>query len=308
MDYYNHLSTRIGDIIDNIAEDQRDNLVLYPFGQQGMLAKQILNWKYGIKESFILDEGLAKKNKKIKSLNYLKEIDTSKYLFLITSDNLDYWDQIRKNLRKYVQEKNIIDLYTYRPLRYKDIRIASLEMAAREIYEKNISGAVAEAGVYRGDFACYINEFLPDKHLYLFDTFEGFTERDIMIDKERGYTYKDSGLFANTSVEIVLQKMTNRNNVIVKKGYFPDTTVGLEEKFCFVSLDMDLYQPILAGLEYFYPRLCAGGYIFVHDCHIEQAEFRGARQALLEFVHKENIGYVMLPDGSTAVLTKPDYM
>ena len=309
MDYQGYLTNRIGQIIACIAEDQRENLVLYPFGQQGMLAKQILNWKYGIQESFILDEGLASKNKKIKSLNFLKEIDTSKYLFLITSDNLDCWDQIRENLKQYVDQKNIVDLFYLKPLRYGDVRVASLEMAAREIYEKNIIGAVAEAGVYRGDFARRINEFFPDRSLYLFDTFEGFAERDIIADKERGYLYNNIGLHGDTSIEIVLQKMANRNSVIIKKGYFPDTAEGLEEKFCFVSLDMDLYQPILAGLEYFYSRLCAGGYIFVHDCNIEQATFNGgSRQALLEFVHKEKIGYVMLPDCMTAVITKPDYM
>lgn len=307
MDCYDDLTIRIGEIIGSIAEDQREKLVLYPFGKQGMLTKQILNWRYGIQEAFILDEGLASINKKIYSLDYLKDIDTSKYLFLITSNNLDCWDQIRKNLRKYVDQKNILELFGWKPFRYGDARRISLEMAAREIYEKNIPGAVAEAGVYRGDFARCINELFPDRSLYLFDSFEGFPERDLIVDKEKGYVYANGG-FEDTSIEIVLQNMVNRNSVIIKKGYFPDSAVGLEEEFCFVSLDMDLYQPILAGLEYFYPRLCAGGYIFIHDCYIETATFYGgARQALLEFAHKEKIGYVMLPDGITAVITKPDF-
>ena len=40
----------------------------------------------------------------------------------------------------------------------------------------------------------------------------------------------------------------------------------LAMKFSFVSLDADLYQPILSRLLYsFYPRLAPGGLIFVHD-------------------------------------------
>lgn len=41
---------------------------------------------------------------------------------------------------------------------------------------------------------------------------------------------------------------------------------GIEDSFCFVSLDMDLYKPTYEGLHYFYPRLNHGGYIFIHDC------------------------------------------
>ena len=37
------------------------------------------------------------------------------------------------------------------------------------------------------------------------------------------------------------------------------------EKFAFVSLDTDLYKPTLAGLEFFWPRMSKGGFIFIHD-------------------------------------------
>lgn len=304
MDYYMYLNKVIEQIVDGITADKKDKLVLYPFGQQGMLVKQILNWRYGIKEAFILDAFLCEKNNDIKALDYLREIDTTQYVFLITSDNLDYWDQIRRNLKKYVKEKNIIDLFYDKPFRYNTPRVASLEMAAREIYEKQIDGAVAEAGCYKGEFARFINEFFPDRPIYLFDTFEGFSSKDIVKERQEGYTLRNSGHFGDTSEEIVLQKMPYRSNVIVKKGWFPDTAIGLDEKYCFVSLDMDLYQPILAGLEYFFPRLSLGGYIFVHDCNIGNSYYRGARQALLEFIQKVKIGYVMLPDNRTAVITK----
>lgn len=33
----------------------------------------------------------------------------------------------------------------------------------------------------------------------------------------------------------------------------------------FVSIDVDLEQPIYDGLDFFYPRLEKGGYIFIHD-------------------------------------------
>lgn len=304
MDYYEYFNDQIGKQIDAERLHKDSKVVLYPFGKQGMLVKQILNWRYGINELFICDNGLSRKNTSIKPLKYLGEIDTSQIQVIITSDNRTYWDDIRMNLKKYIDEKNIIDLFSCKPLMNCSPRIASLEVAAREIYDKGIGGAVAEAGVYQGGFASYINRFFNDRKLYLFDTFEGFSARDIEVERKKDYSLRNAGHFGDTSVEQVISNMPFKDNVIVKKGYFPDTADGLDEKYCFVSLDLDLYQPIKAGLEYFYPNLVGGGYIFIHDCNIGHINYSGARAALLEFVEKIKVGYVMLPDNRTAVIAK----
>ena len=301
MEYYEYLDEQIGKLADSGVVN---NWVIYPLGKQGMLVKQILNWRYGIEEAFICDEKLSKKNPGIKPLSYLAQIDTSKFCFIITSDNLMFYDEIRSNLREYVNERNIIDLFPCKPLISNDPRVASLELASREIHDRKIQGVVAEAGVYRGGFAAYINRFFMDRKLYLFDTFEGFAAKDIEVDRANGYTLRNAGYYGDTSVDLVLRSMPFADNVVIKKGNFPDTTEGVDEQFCFVSLDMDLYQPIKAGLEYFYPRLTGGGYIFVHDCNIGHVNYKGARIALLEFTEKESIGYVMLSDNKTAVITK----
>src|SRR5580700_1001732 len=59
------------------------------------------------------------------------------------------------------------------------IRLAALELISYEISKKKLVGNVAELGVYKGKFARYINQFFPDRSLYLLDTFEGFDNRDI---------------------------------------------------------------------------------------------------------------------------------
>lgn len=256
MEYYEYFN----DQIEKIAvSSNADNLVLYPFGRHGMLVKQILNERYDIKEAFICDGKLSGKNPQIKPLEYLSQVDTTKYRFMITSDNMVYYDEIRSNLRKYVGGENIIDLFPCKALASNDPRIASLEVASREIHDRKIQGAVAEAGVYQGGFAAYINRFFKDRSLYLFDTFEGFAARDIEQDKANGYTLRNVGYYGDTSVDLVLKNMPFADRVVIRKGIFPDTTAGINEQFCFVSLDMDLYQPIRSGLEYFYPRLTGGG-------------------------------------------------
>ena len=126
------------------------------------------------------------------------------------------------------------------------------------VYDRNLQGAVSEAGVYKGDFAEEINRCFPDRKRYLFDTFEGFNQRDIL--DEQGESMIEAEYLKDTSEDLALKRMPYADNCIIRKGYFPDTVKGLEEKFVFVSLDMDLYRPTLEGLEYFYPRMCGGGY------------------------------------------------
>ena len=182
------------------------------------------------------------------------------------------------------------------------IRMASLELAAREIQLNSVSGNLAELGVYKGDFAKYLNELFPDRKLYLFDTFEGFDERDVKKEVNTGFSTGKQD-FSDTSVELVLSKMKNRDQCIVKKGFFPASAAGVEDTFCFVSIDADLYDPILSGLEFFYPRLAKGGYIFVHDFNNE--EYKGARQAVIEFCRNHNASYVPVADmGGTAIISK----
>src|SRR4051812_7252812 len=91
------------------------------------------------------------------------------------------------------------------------IRLSSLELVADDINNKNLVGAVAELGVYKGKFACYINKYFPDRKLYLFDTFKGFDEKDVSAEIQNTYS---SGAqdFSNTSIKQVMDIMPHPEN------------------------------------------------------------------------------------------------
>jgi O-methyltransferase len=182
------------------------------------------------------------------------------------------------------------------------VRYTTLELCGNEIKTNNVKGNVAELGVYKGDFAKRVNQLFPDKKLYLFDTFEGFDAKDITTEKQNHYSSGEQE-FSDTSVELVLNKMKYRDNCIVKKGHFPESANDVNDSFCFVGLDADLYEPVLSGLRFFYPRLENKGYIFVHDFNNDL--YKGARQAVLEFCNANDINYLPIPDsGGTAIITK----
>ncbi|MDR3328755.1 MAG: TylF/MycF family methyltransferase [Prevotellaceae bacterium] len=192
------------------------------------------------------------------------------------------------------------------PLHQDTVRQAVLCLCGDEIKRKAVPGNVAELGVYRGGFASKINHVFPDKMLYLFDTFEGFDDKDVAVEcSNRFSTARETrkAKFSNTSVDLVLKAMKYPQKCIVKKGFFPQTAEGLEDRFCFVNLDADLYEPILQGLKFFYPRLEKGGYILVHDYN--NSEYRGAKEAVRQFCEGENITFLPLPDASgSAIICK----
>lgn len=170
-------------------------------------------------------------------------------------------------------------------------RIKFLERFAQLAYERDMDGCVAEAGVFQGEFAQHINRVFPDRKLFLFDTFTGFSEEDIKWEsKAGGFTGAAVGQYSSTAVEMVMEKMPFPQTVTVKPGYFPDTAKGIEEKFIFVNLDMDLYKPTLAGLEFFESRMDRNGVILIHDYF---SHYKGVEQAVNQFLDEHRYLYAL---------------
>lgn len=166
---------------------------------------------------------------------------------------------------------------------------------AAVVYDRGIVGSIAEAGVFQGEYARVINEYFPDKKMYLFDTFAGFDERDIMYEKKHRFSEAKRGDLHITSEELVLSRMKYPKQCIIKKGYFPESAEGIKDTFCYVSLDMDLYKPTLEGLRFFYPLMVQGGIITVHDYF--SRGYEGIKAALLEFLDEKGNGIVPFPIG-----------
>lgn len=227
------------------------------------------------------------------------DIIAYEYDYLIISIG-EYEKETRELCLKLgVPEEKITTFCPNDKVSYLDERYAMARVCIRYIRERNIKGSIAELGVYQGAFSFFLASELRDRKIYLFDTFEGFSDSDLVSDEVNG----DKSVFKDTSVQKVWDIMPVKENVIVKKGWFPDTTDGVDDTFCFVSLDADLYKPILAGLEFFYPRLEKGGYIFVHD--FESVTYPGCKQAVMEFCGKHNVGFVPILDRcSSAIITK----
>src|ERR1017187_3848129 len=91
------------------------------------------------------------------------------------------------------------------------VRRDMLVLLLRNLIERNISGDMAELGVYKGQTAKLIHRYAPEKVLHLYDTFQGFDGRDVACEATVDGRKTPRGHFSDTSGEAVLRYIDPRN-------------------------------------------------------------------------------------------------
>mgnify|MGYP002616856468 CR=1 FL=1 len=187
-------------------------------------------------------------------------------------------------------------------------RYRTFELAANEINDANILGAVAELGVFRGHFSSLINEHFKDRTIYLFDTFEGFDQQEVKKEMTSGRCdERFVKEHKETSVNLMLSNLPYPEKAKVCRGFFPQSISdeARKEKYAFVSLDVDFEDSMLEGLRFFFPRLSDGGMIFIHDYNTYY--LAGIKKAVKRYENEigKRINKVPIADrAGTLIITK----
>lgn len=175
-----------------------------------------------------------------------------------------------------------------------------------------VEGAVADLGAYRGDISWQLNALMPQRRLYLFDTFKGYDIRDIKVEQEQNLSDAKIGDYSFSPSEYerleeqILSRMPYPEQLIIKSGWFPETAFDLEEEtYALVHMDTGLYNPTYSGIQYFFSRLSRGGVIFVSG--YESGKSEGVRKAIADLEDKYG-AFLITPvndlDG-TVMITHP---
>ncbi len=236
-----------------------------------------------------------------------ENIDFDKLYIAVINQDIFY--NIKKQLIAAGVPLNKI--HSYKEVLLYRARLEFLHEFALKIKQQDISlnkdvaaYATAEVGCFRGEFAKEINIAFAGCKLYLFDTFEGFEVKDIdleyMADKCVIQSY--SKQFAQTSEQLVRDNMPYPADVIIKKGYFPDTFDLVNKNFIFVSIDTDLYAPTKSACELFFPLLLQQGLMLVHDYYNEILP--GVKQAVDEFVRLTGADFFPIGDAMSVAIIK----
>lgn len=197
-------------------------------------------------------------------------------------------------------------LYRARMLDSPNRRVRFFHLCQLLKQTRGIEGSTAEAGVFRGLSSLLICEtlrrerasFQGENHL-MFDSFEGLSqpvEQDGEFPEKR---YNEGG-FTNTSLEVVGWTLDEFPEVKIAKGWIPQVfdTVP-EQAYRFVHVDVDVYEPTLASLKYFFPLLSPGGIIVIDDFGPWAGNnWPGCIQAVNEFAAEIDQDYALLDSGN----------
>ncbi len=168
---------------------------------------------------------------------------------------------------------------------------------------ESLDGEVWELGVYRGGTALLIRNTMaagpgPGQRCFrLFDTFCGLPQPDPEHDLHR------EGEFADVSLDAVKAVVGADDFLDFRPGMIPHTFVGLEKSTLrFAHVDLDLYEPIAAAVEFIYPRLLPGGIMVFDDYGF--ATCPGARAAVDAFCVPRRLPLVVLPTGQAFLIKR----
>ncbi len=197
------------------------------------------------------------------------------------------------------QEKEIINLIKNIRNKNRDILLLPSELFmvySLALMQTKIDGDFVEVGVCNGASSEIICKGKGNKHLYLFDTFNGLPKPSKI---ELGLSEK---MFSG-KYKYVNQRLSKYRNVHIYKGVFPKTSEPIKnKKFAFVHLDVDLYQSTKDCIEFFYKRMLSGGIILSHDYHSPFTP--GVKKAFDEFFSNKPEEIIGLPRNQCMMIKK----
>jgi O-methyltransferase len=181
-------------------------------------------------------------------------------------------------------------------------RLHALIEAVRYVVSSAIPGSVVECGVWKGGSMMAAALTLlelnqTDRHLYLFDTFEGMP-RPLAVDTSfRGEhatdifealkTSDDSSEYCRAQLEEVRVAVASTGYPLTRihlvKGKVEETLpAAAPESIALLRLDTDWYESTSRELEHLFPRLSRGGVLIIDD----YGHWAGCKKAVDEYFEK----------------------
>jgi O-methyltransferase len=169
-------------------------------------------------------------------------------------------------------------------------RMYALWQTCMYVTAAGVPGDFVECGVWKGGSSMLAALSLPDRRLWLYDTFEGMpdpSDHDVDLDGRsmsadwESYQ-RDPVIRADSPLEEVRRNLgaTGHTDVRLVRGLVEDTIpADAPDHIAILRLDTDWYESTRHELEHLWPRLAAGGVLIVDD----YGHWQGARQAVDEY-------------------------
>ncbi len=160
-----------------------------------------------------------------------------------------------------------------------------------------LDGDTAECGAYKGASSYLIcrRNLKYQKTHHIFDSFEGLSDP---VNEDGDYWKKGD---LSCGEHVLRENLKEFSAVHYYKGWIPERFSDVaDRKFCFVHLDIDLYQPTRDSILFFYERMTPGGIILCDDYGFTSCP--GANKAMNDFFSDKAEEIVLLPTGQGFVM------
>ena len=170
----------------------------------------------------------------------------------------------------------------------------------------SIEGDFVECGVWRGflskAIATYLNWDTVGRTFFLFDTFDGLTDRQLTPD-ERANTAKIEHLNSHykNCYDIAVANFSEYRNIHLVRGVVPETLKQADiSSVAYLSLDMNSVNPEIAAAEHFWDVLSPSAAIVLDDYGFVSYEEQKA--AFDRFAKDRGTEVLALPTGQGIIL------
>lgn len=166
-----------------------------------------------------------------------------------------------------------------------------------------VNGDTAECGVYQGASSYIIlkvNQNSGKMH-HVFDSFEGLSDPHVKDEVFAKGAFKWKMHDLRCPQAKVRDNLEEFESVKFYTGWIPERFSEVSDRqFSFVHIDVDLYQPTLDSLAFFYPRVSPAGIIVCDDYGFETC--LGAKRACDEFLNEKKEEIIHLPTGQGIII------
>jgi O-methyltransferase len=164
-------------------------------------------------------------------------------------------------------------------------RLNNLAALCEYLNSNQIKGDFVECGTYKGGSAAIISTLLNDRHLWLYDSFEGMpptSEKD--GDEAKNWVGECAG--AIEDLKTILHTVgTDEKSYTIRAGWFETTfKEELPQQIALLHCDADWYDSVTSVLETFYPLVVEGGCVVLDDF----GYWEGCREAFYDFCYRHN--------------------
>lgn len=176
-----------------------------------------------------------------------------------------------------------------------------------ELYQmvKKVPGAIVECGVFKGTslarFAIFQKLFGDQfpKKVIGFDAFGEFPETEFTADKEHRQKFIDDsgreGIGKDQLMQVLKHKGVDSLVELVEGDITKTIPAYLDShsdlEISLLNLDVDIYEPSVTVLKYFYPRIVKGGIVMLDDYGV----FPGETKAVDDYFKGKNVKIKKFP-------------